>query len=527
MSLIEMIRAGGAQLAPSLTFNADHYRTISQTTEVRGIAWHDGRLESIPLPHASTSTAGDSALLCLRAIASALLALYHIETTVAVLARVIPNCLINYDLDGERIESEGTFRFSVHQFVSAIAVEERSSTLKKELWARVDKGIGNLVPSLAETFTLDEVHEFDVPVVIGLLEWLLGPPSKRTISSYPTRSLTVWSLSIMLRHLGFDLFISPIVITSPDLYEEQIATENHFCEGKVFLVTCRQCKTDILAPNPGAQKTRPSSNPSRIVSISAIPTVIFRNFYSETEGNHLQTIWDDAFQQAYSVFCQLRLTKANVSLHKGKEARYHDPLQNTETESDTLLYHILSPQLGRYCPGTKWTSANFCLELQAMATANLFAFSAQELNEWLRFIAVTLATMYAGLSRSICSTPEGVTSHALTEVSVDRDLLLFAYKRMDLSKWLGILLCASTMGGTPFTTWSILISEIFTGLRWSPHLRGRSQHIFGFYNNGIFLVSDVLLSPSLRPESIVQFHTHFGQPLTNHSGQNGPRSSQR
>ena len=133
LSLIEMVHADGGRLAPSTTFNRGRYLTIRETSEFRGIAWFDGRLESVPVPKASTAKMGDAGLLCLRAITTALLVLYDIDSTTAVLAYIIPHCLINYDLERESFEVTGPFLTTVKQFVVGVAAEEHCGTMKRKL----------------------------------------------------------------------------------------------------------------------------------------------------------------------------------------------------------------------------------------------------------------------------------------------------------------------------------------------------------------------------------------------------------
>jgi hypothetical protein len=58
VSLMEIIATHG-HLAPSPNFNKFRYEAARRTTEVRGIAWYDGRLESFPCPGASTANIGD------------------------------------------------------------------------------------------------------------------------------------------------------------------------------------------------------------------------------------------------------------------------------------------------------------------------------------------------------------------------------------------------------------------------------------------------------------------------------------
>jgi hypothetical protein len=108
---------------------------VRQHGSVRGIAWHDGRLESFPLPRASTGGVGDVGVACIRALTTALLTLFEIDPNVVILCYVIPRFLVNYDLEGDRIVEDGVFRHSVQQFVRAVATEEQSNTLRPDLHA--------------------------------------------------------------------------------------------------------------------------------------------------------------------------------------------------------------------------------------------------------------------------------------------------------------------------------------------------------------------------------------------------------
>lgn len=54
ITLLDMIQAVGGQLAPCSVFSLLRYQSVRRTNEVREIVWHDERLETVPLPRAST-----------------------------------------------------------------------------------------------------------------------------------------------------------------------------------------------------------------------------------------------------------------------------------------------------------------------------------------------------------------------------------------------------------------------------------------------------------------------------------------
>ena len=133
ITFTQAIEAAGGQLSPSTTFVKHRYYEARDGTEVRGIAWDDGKLESLALPNASTSTEGDDGLICLRAIISALLAIYNVETASAILTHIIPRCLINYDLEDDLLIMDGAIHTSLREFIVAVSVEEQANTLRKSL----------------------------------------------------------------------------------------------------------------------------------------------------------------------------------------------------------------------------------------------------------------------------------------------------------------------------------------------------------------------------------------------------------
>lgn len=93
-----------------------------QHSDVRGLTWYDDRLEAVLLPRASTGTAGNAAVVCLRAITTAL-ALFSIETVMGALTHVIPHCLVNYELKDHVTATDGPFLSCLHQCVVAVDAE--------------------------------------------------------------------------------------------------------------------------------------------------------------------------------------------------------------------------------------------------------------------------------------------------------------------------------------------------------------------------------------------------------------------
>jgi hypothetical protein len=381
VSLIELVNGNGGRLSASLSFNISRYLMACQSSEFRGIAWFDGRLESVPVPNASTAKFGDAGMICLRAITTALLTFYSVDSTTAVLAHIIPHCLINYDLERDPVVIDGPFLTTVRQFVSGIAAEEHCNTMKKRIQERVDEEYRKLfsTPIMNGVYVAD-VKEAEIPIIIGLFKWILAPPSKRDTDSYPTRSLSAWCMSVTLSQLGFDVRHSSVLISTPALYDEHLTPHNHPSPPTVFLVACGGRQTDFLMPTPGAKPTKPSQSP-RIVPIKAIPSIVFRHLRHESKSmvvERLCEIWDEAFEHASSSIAPVQLLCAhnidNVS-ESTIEPTIVEPLVHAEigvcvgTEADgdsdsanslppgSGLLKVLEPLLRKYIPTHEWTPA--------------------------------------------------------------------------------------------------------------------------------------------------------------------------
>lgn len=136
---------------------------------------------------------GDGGFICLRAITTALLAIYDINNTSAVLGRIIPESLINYDLGDGRIIADCPFSSSIWQFLAAVSMEEQTNILRKDLWRRVDEEFKRMLSVTVNRFDIQDMRKIEVSIVIGLLQWVLINPAKRATTNYPTLFMIVCS----------------------------------------------------------------------------------------------------------------------------------------------------------------------------------------------------------------------------------------------------------------------------------------------------------------------------------------------
>jgi hypothetical protein len=369
ITLLDLVQAVGGQLAPCSAFNIFRYQTVRRTNEVRGIVWHDGRLEAVPLPRASTGNWGDLGLICLRAVTTALLALYNVDATTAVLTQIIPKRLINYDVEDMTLVPDGPFVACVRQFVDSVAAEEEVNTLRTDLWRRLDITLDEILSDSTRRFNfkVEHVQEVEVPIVIGLLDWVLTSPNKRHLPSYFTRSLTAWSLAVVLSYLGFEIRASTITIRSCELYDQHVSNRTASPQAKVYLVTCQGRETDLLAPIPGSAMPNRNMSTCRIVPIKAIPMVIFRHICyryecAATELMRLCEIWDRSFECASTLFRPAEVTKfGDIRLPVlFPDGGPHTSPSRLDSELDYQpLFHVISPQLMEYLPNIEWNASTF------------------------------------------------------------------------------------------------------------------------------------------------------------------------
>jgi len=571
-SLEEMIHANGGHLSPTSSFDMSRYLAIRQRFQFRGIVWFDGRLESIPLPNASTARFGDPGRLCLRAITTAILALYDVGSTTDILAHVIPYSLINYDLEGDcdRFVVNGPFFESVRQFVSSVADEEHCNTMRKCLHQQIDEGYSKLFAKSNSEFPLQDIHDKEIPIVIGFFKWLLMSPSSRDTDFYPTRSLACWSLAVMLSYLGFHICPSNLLVTSKALYEEHMESScKHPFQPMVSLVVCSGCDTDMLTIPAGSVYAKTATYSSRIVPIKAVPHVIFqhlRNKGQSVEVDLLCDIWGDAFQHASSSVGAVRPVCAGITreihdrlcresgetaevepvVHYFEESRDHYVDEYMQVDM-SALGDVVTPLLRKYIPGPDWSSLSLqniigvprsqyrrsherkrqddspWIDRSIVSNKKSHHYGTQlDTENWYKFTAILLATLYAVCSKPFLDTefePRSGESNSLMEVSVYPDLLTDNTKReqikdcfIDLSNLLHLKDDQRTHSGNPIQLerFASLVGGVCTG---EMNSNRYYRDALGCHANGILIITDMALRPSLNPTSVIRFHICQGQPL--------------
>jgi hypothetical protein len=113
------------------------------------------------------------------------------------------------------------------------------------------------------------------------------------------------------------------------------------------------------------------------------------------------------------------------------------------------------------------------------------------------------------------------SSKALIEVAVDENM--FSGPRKRIPFWLQLLQATSESEDRNMSQgqWMGLVFNMLTGVWDLDPMINIPYDAFGYYKNGIFLIADFMLRPSIYPEALVRFHIQHGQPLQFPVNENG------
>jgi len=192
------------------------------------------------------------------------------------------------------------------------------------------------------------------------------------------------------------------------------------------------------------------------------------------------------------------------------------------------LLSLVEPELKSYLPGQEWTPSTLKDMIDHVYSADADS-SLLATRDWWAFTAIIFAMLYAAACKSLSSHKQ---HSSLIEVAVDPGILPVgnSSNRAKFKRWISVLQvgteCPSSgaiplssgqrADGAPIHEWAALHYELFSGATIEPSItnsRDFKEHILGFSKHGIFVIRDIALNPSLRPESLVEFHIQQGQPI--------------
>lgn len=551
-SLSLLVESKGSQISATSTFNLFLYRDKRKDGFIRGVArGPDGVLSCVTLPKASTASSGDVGLVCLRAVVCALLCFYNASTVLDILVRVLPGTLYNSNQEGGDEKIDGPLLSCLREYVKAAAVEEDSDDLRQKLQATVDSKLASVTGApLADVFECDDFLESDAPNFIGAMRWILTPVVKRTPLVYPTRSLKVWALAVIMNKLGFQVEASANAISSKSDYENYVENVGYqSTDQEIILVTSNAGSTDPLSG--GVQKMSTSAKP-RVGSIRSIPWIAFRHLsdsQSCANTKHLSEIWEFTFDYVLNILepppqielsygrqTEIKFTKAAISSF-GSLFSYKASNSMLDRKLQWLTFAIFKP-LQKFLPSTSdndriWARTNTVGQFQGLSKEYLDLPKGNDADDWYITRAIALAAIYAICTRWL--SPDDNEAHMLdTEVAFSPDFI----RRGNLASWTSFECFSSILfpenipisddaqwgfgASMAHSDWLHLLYMVFSGTSKDsgmqprlPSSRGEppNRTVLGFQKNGVVLVPELLLHPSPDPESWFRYHLRVGQLL--------------
>jgi len=487
------------------------------------------------LTRASTAVEGDVGLICLRALVVSLLCFYSVDTVTNILAEVVPQTLINYEHEGDNLTIEGPLHATFRQYVAAVATEEDSNGLRKQLLELVESRQANVSgASLRELLACESLVLGELPYTTGMIKWILTPVHRRKYETYPTRSFRAWSIGVVMSELGFDVSASAFAISTQAQYESQFMDRQHRSGyPDVVLVTASVGHTDLLAPAPTRLQVTIDLKP-RLVSIRGVPHIAFRYRADADAVNtkFLCDVFNYSFTHARRVTSTPTLRGGNVHIKVEPHSEViHSAHKELATWWSVHIEQCLRDPMHQYLPhddgmaaAVKDCSRRITGEGGEATVWN----GGAAVENWCIMTAIVLATILAVCSKAIQADGKGGGEH--TEIAFSPDFI----HTNKVYKWADVVGRALS-GIVSIAEWTGLLLEVVTGVkhstpvddpgtnllskRWQIIPNNMNQEgtnvsdVFGIQANGVALVSDFLINPSMRPESLLQYHIQYGQLL--------------
>ncbi|KAI4250505.1 MAG: hypothetical protein L6R40_000104 [Gallowayella cf. fulva] len=539
-SLQELVSVSGGQLVSTSSFSFTLYKsTRTDHTSMQGVVVQDQKVQRTALPRGSTAIPEHSGLACLRAITTGLLVLHKTEAIVEILQDLIPFALVQMNQADTSLEIEGALLSSLKQWVSTVALEEDSDMFRKFLLetvtARRSRMTGVHIDNILE---MDHTSVNEIPLVIGVLRWILTPAHKRDPMNYPTRSLRVWTVASLMEVLGFEIQADAVVVQSIREYESGLQISRRFADNpRVFLVVFNSEETD---PTPMMHIPRASDSPKpQITMIRGIPWIMFRELRGsrdEIDTQYLADIWNMSFRNAKACFRRITMVQQSIKIEIQEDGDMGVPEHQKSLMSDfspefdricrTVMRHYIS--MSPSSPG--WDPYEIKEQMRTLREDEGCAGAKSPCKDSCYILYAIVCGAVYGLCSNACLDNGNVLSED-SEVAFAPDLL-FQDGGRKLKEWAHIIGHCMTRNQVPLTTWSDLLFEVFLGKedtssaslksmnapsstnysnRQNPHPH---RLLLGAQSNGLIAVADILVRLTTRKESFCYFHIARGQILS-------------
>jgi hypothetical protein len=528
----EELRKRGLHLIPAAIFDHDMYRAIrNEGNTIAGVLYRNHALVPVELPRASTAISDKPSRACLRALAGAVLHLYGTAPATELLKQVVAYALLATSPRNPDGIFDEYLLTSLRRWVRAIAIEEENLLSRSY--------IPSLITSVELQLTglpLDDMKNQDlgqnteIPHIAGVLAWVLTPPEKRETAAYPTRSLRAFHCAIILSQFGFGISLGADVHAHIADYKRIVSTlQLPQPPPDVFLTVESSGEVDPLAidtrseqeKHPSLEGVRP-----RVVGMGLVPGEVFRHLTGAPfalKTGELVRAWIFAFSNAYNGSIQFSRLNGDVDFRLCLRSRDTLPLSTFQISlwaiffdkvifPYTSLLEVCSAAFKEYIPASPtdetWNPdvLKACLDGNSLGIFDPALLHRAAPNAYL-LLAIVLGSIYG-----ICSTALVLPANYVTvfgiEVAFYPDIARPA-RFTKIQRWVEILtdLCAGTKRES-IDSWRYLLMDVFIARSTS----GGTPAI-GARQNGVTLISDFAICPSLRAESHFRVHVVRGLPL--------------
>jgi hypothetical protein len=254
--------------------------------------------------------------------------------------------------------------------------------------------------------------------------------------------------------------------------------------------------------------------------------MLFRHLPSgsgDYNATYLSDVWDSSFQHALSTFGTPTVTRDGMV--QLPVLRRDETIHSHHKEMLSLwnpqLWEILGTPMQRFVPTTDVVLdaiRKFSNEVTSINRDDAILMGGPGAVAWHCMSAIVLATIYAVVCKSLHTAPgpdQGV------EIALPPDLL-FSRKPHQWAVFVG----GAINGVTACVEWAKMILEVCTAIEfpreansyhdtreYPPRAPSLFTQVFGAQANGVVVVSDFLLNPSLNSASLATYHIAYGQSL--------------
>ena len=530
-SLRQLLSTKGRDLVSTSTFNYHNYKNIrNKHGPMRGVAAQDQSLLTTTLPKASTAVPEDPGLACLRALTTGILCLFDVDGAVEILRNVAPVSLIQLHQEDATLEVEGSLLACLKQWVSAVAAEEDSSPLRKQLLQMVSERQSQLNGE-----PLSRIHDFynldgsDLYAVMGMMRWVLLPLHKRPVGPYPTRSLKGWIMALVLSELGSIVSAASAVLSDSSVYQARVqAIMNLEGTSSVFLVVTNSGDTDpmMLSDVPVMDHFALRPQPTKLRFVPLLVSRRLERTTSVVDTTFLAEVWSYSFKNARSLFerVQVEIFAVKIwlksSVNTEPMAELHKALL---TAFSPYLRGVCGAAMSRYIPVStnsgSWQPSVILERVRILGTKD-------DIEDEVRDHSYTLPAIMLGVMYGICSMACRTDNEMMqedSEIALAPDLLYYEREKLfGLIRTLGFALHF----GVECQLWARLIFTIFLGcdkdaspndITYRPEMTilntFANRFVFSVQANGFTTVSALLVKPTIQLSALGCFHIVQGQIL--------------